>query len=51
MILYNNLQEWYNPMLKDLDENLVRNIVDMTDNELPNLLATIDDDRVLQVLN
>lgn len=38
-------------MLKDLDENLVRNIADMADDELPNLLTAVDNDRGLQVLH
>ncbi|KAL3994931.1 Amiloride-sensitive sodium channel family protein [Acanthocheilonema viteae] len=42
-------EDWYNPVLKDLDENLVRNIADMADNELPNLLAAVDNDRGLQM--
>ncbi|VDK67165.1 unnamed protein product [Litomosoides sigmodontis] len=42
-------EDWYNPMLKDLDENLVRNIVDIADDELPNLLRAIDNDRGLQM--
>ncbi|CAG9534866.1 unnamed protein product [Cercopithifilaria johnstoni] len=42
-------EDWYNPMLKDLDENLVRNIADMADDELPNLMAAINNDKGLQM--
>ncbi|KAM3718386.1 Degenerin-like protein [Dirofilaria immitis] len=42
-------EDWYNPMLKDLDENLVRNIIDMADDELPNLLAAVENGRGLQM--
>ncbi|EFO20515.1 amiloride-sensitive sodium channel family protein [Loa loa] len=42
-------ENWYNPMLRDLDENLVRNIVDMADDELPNFVAAVDDGRGLQM--
>uniref|UniRef100_A0A915PVR7 Uncharacterized protein n=1 Tax=Setaria digitata TaxID=48799 RepID=A0A915PVR7_9BILA len=42
-------EDWYNPMLRDLDENLVRNIADMSDDDLPNLLAAVDNGRGLQM--
>ncbi|VDN05763.1 unnamed protein product, partial [Thelazia callipaeda] len=42
-------ENWYNPMLKDLDEQLVRNIADIADDELPKLMASIDDGKGLQI--
>lgn len=36
-------------MLRDLDENLMRNIVDMADGELSNFMETVNDDRGLEV--
>lgn len=42
-------EDWYNPMLRDLDENLVRNIVDIADDELQNFMAAVDDGRGLQM--
>ncbi|EJW84546.1 amiloride-sensitive sodium channel family protein [Wuchereria bancrofti] len=42
-------EDWYNPMLRDLDENLVRNIVDIADDELQDFMAAVDDGRGLQM--
>lgn len=42
-------QGWYNPTLKDFDESLVRNIMNIEENDLPYLLNTIKNGTGLKV--